>query len=113
MTPLAIDKVLTDTRLLGAALGNIETWATWTIALKASFALPLTDAERKTFAAISGGRVLPLKRVRELWCAAGRRAGKSRVAGALAIYFGLFVQHKLAAGERGMVLVLSMTVDQS
>lgn len=29
MMPVAIDKVLADTRLLGAALGNIETWATW------------------------------------------------------------------------------------
>ena len=76
MTPLAIDKVLIDTRLLGAGLGNIETWATWTVALKAAFALPLTEAERKTFAAIAGGRPPPLRRVRELWCAAGRRGGK-------------------------------------
>ena len=76
MTPLAIDKVLSDPRLLGAGLGDIETWATWIIVLKAAFALPLTDEERKIFAAIAGGRVLPLKRVRELWCAAGRRGGK-------------------------------------
>ena len=41
MTPLAIDKVLTDTRLLGAALGDIETWSTWIVVLKAAFALPL------------------------------------------------------------------------
>jgi hypothetical protein len=96
MTPLAIDKVLTDSRLLGAGLGDIETWATWTIALEAAFALPLMDEERKTFAAISGGRVLPLKRVRELWCIIGRRGGKSRMAAALACYFALFVKHKLA-----------------
>jgi hypothetical protein len=113
MTPLAIDKVLTDTRLLGAALGDIDTWATWGIALKAAFALPLTDAERKTFASIFGGRVPPLKRVRELWCVVGRRGGKSRMAAALACYAALFVQHKLANGERGMVLVLAMTVDQA
>ena len=56
MTPLAIDKVLTDPRLLGAGLDNIETWATWTIALKAAFALPLTDEERKVFTAIAGDR---------------------------------------------------------
>jgi hypothetical protein len=65
-SPLPIDKVLTDPRLLGASLGDIETWATWLAVLKAAFALPLTEAERKTFAAISGGRVPPLKRVREL-----------------------------------------------
>jgi len=113
MTPLAIDKVLTDPRLLGAGLGDIETWATWLAVLKAAFALPLTNEERKTFAAISGGRVLPLKRVRELWVIAGRRSGKSRQAAALACYSGLFVKYKLAAGERGMVLVLAATTEQA
>jgi hypothetical protein len=57
MTPFAIDKVLADARLLGAALGDIKTWAMWVIALKAAFALPLTDAERKTFATVAGDRV--------------------------------------------------------
>jgi hypothetical protein len=111
--PLAIDKVLSDTRLLGAALAPIETWATWSIALKAAFALPLTDAEREVFKAIAGDRGLPLKRVRELWCIIGRRGGKSRIAAALAIYFALFVQHRLAVGERGIILVLAATVEQS
>jgi hypothetical protein len=113
MTALAIDKVLADTRLLGAALGDIKTWATWMIALKAAFALPLTDEERKVFATIAGDRVPPSKRVRELWCVVGRRGGKSRMAAALGVYFALFVQHKLAVGEKGLVLVLSATVEQS
>ena len=60
-SPLPIDKVLADPRLLGAELGDIGTWSTWFAVLKAAFALPLTEAERKTFAAISGGRVPPLK----------------------------------------------------
>lgn len=113
MTPLPIDKVLTDTRLLGAELGEIGTWATWLAVLKAAFALPLTDEERAIFTSVAGGRVLPLKRVRELYCIAGRRSGKSRMAAALACFFALFVKHKLSAGERGLVLVLSMTLDQS
>jgi hypothetical protein len=113
MTPLAIDKVLTDSRLLGAALGDIGSWSAWLTTLRAAFGLKLDDAERATFAAISGGRVLPLKRVRELWCIAGRRAGKSRMAAALAVYFALFVKHKLVAGERGMVLVLAATIEQA
>jgi hypothetical protein len=113
MTSIAIDKVLSDTRLLGAALGDIETWATWTIALKAAFALPLDDKEREVFKVIAGDRGLPKQRVRELWCTIGRRGGKSRMAAALAIYFALFVRHRLAAGEKGLVLVLSATVEQS
>ena len=35
------------------------------------------------------------------------------MAAALAVYFALFVKHKLAAGERGMVLVLAATVEQA
>ena len=113
MTPLAIDKVLTDTRLLGAALGDVGTWSTWIAVLKAAFALGLSDTEREVFAAVSGNRAPPDRRVRELWAIIGRRGGKSRMAAALACFFALFVKHKLAAGERGMVLVLAATTDQA
>jgi hypothetical protein len=113
MTPLAIDKVLRDERLLGAELGDIDTWSTWLVVLKAAFGHALDTDELQTFKAISGGRVLPLKRVRELWVIAGRRGGKSRMAAALACYFSLFVKHKLAGGERGMVLVLAATTEQA
>ena len=34
------------------------------------------------------------------------------MAAALAVFFALFVKHKLAGGERGMVLVLAATVDK-
>jgi hypothetical protein len=113
VTPLAIDRVLSDKRLLGAELGDISTWATWLVVLKAAFALPLDDAERAIFASVAGGRAPPWSRVRELWCAIGRRGGKSRVAAACAIYFALFVKHKLAGGEHGMVLVLAASVEQA
>ena len=39
MTPLAIDKVLTDPRLLGAALGDLTPWKVWRVVLRAAFAL--------------------------------------------------------------------------
>ena len=35
------------------------------------------------------------------------------MAAALAVYFALFVKHTLAGGERGMVLVLAMSMDQA
>jgi hypothetical protein len=112
-SPLPIDRVLRDERLLGAELAPVETWATWLAILKAAFALPLSDEERAIFTSVAGGRVLPLKRVRELFVIAGRRSGKSRMAAALACYFALFVRHKLAGGERGMVLVLAATIEQA
>src|SRR5260370_310030 len=92
--------------------GGIDNVSEVKLALKAAFALPRGDEERKVFTAIGGERALPKQRVRELWCVVGRRGGKSRMAAALACYFALFVRHKLAGGERGMVLVLAMSLDQ-
>jgi hypothetical protein len=111
-----IDRTLTDDRLLGAALGNITPWETWLVALKSAFALGfITDRERELFNAIAGGRSPPEHRVRELWCLVGRRGGKSRVAAALAVFFAAFVphKHKVAKGERPLVLVLAASVDQA
>jgi hypothetical protein len=110
---VTIDQALHDRRLLGAALQPLETWATWSIVLKAAFGMSLTDAELAAFHAIAGERGLPLRRVRELWAVVGRRGGKSRMAGAVATYLALFGKYNLAPGERGMVLVIAGSVDQA
>lgn len=108
-----IADTLLDRALLGAALGNTQTWSTWIAVLKATFALPLDDSERATFNSVSGNRNPPTRRVRELWAVVGRRGGKSRVAALIADYVALFVKHKLAPGEVGMVLVLAASKDQA
>jgi Terminase large subunit, T4likevirus-type, N-terminal len=113
MREISIDKVMSDPRLLGAQLGDLATWQTWLAILKAAFVLPLTPEEREVFDAIAGGRPLPRKRLRELWVIAGRRSGKSRMAALLAVYFALFVKHRLSSGERGMVLVLAASLEQA
>src|SRR5215471_11151556 len=113
MTTPTIDQALADQRLLGGALGDLGSWGTWLVVLKAAFGLPLDDAERATFAKIAGDRPLPGKRVRELWAVVARRSGKSRVAAALAVFLSLFQRHKLARGELGYVLVLAATADQA
>lgn len=109
MIGCTIDAALTDTALLGAALGDLEPWRAWRTILKAAFALPLDDAEAELFHAIAGGREPPQERVSELWVIAGRRGGKSRMAAALGVYIAAFLNHraKLAQGEIGHVLVLS------
>src|SRR4029077_19023657 len=63
--------------------------------------------------AVAGDRSPPGRRCRELWVAAGRRSGKSRMAAALAVFLALFQRHKLARGEVGHVLVLAATADQA
>ena len=109
---VSLSHALLDHRLLGAALGDPATWATWLVVLKAAFGLKLDDEELEVFASVAGNRKPPMQRVRELWCIVGRRGGKSRIAAALAVFFACFVQHKLSPGERGMVLVLASSVEQ-
>jgi hypothetical protein len=113
MPELSIDRALSDERLLGAALGSIDTWRTWLAVLRAAFGLALDDAERAVFAQVAGNRAPPNKRVRELWAVIGRRGGKSRCAALIACYIALFTKHKLAHGERGLVLVIASSMEQA
>jgi hypothetical protein len=108
-----IDRALTDRNLLGAALGDAAPWSAWIAVLRAAHALPLSDEERELFVQVAGDRHPPTERVRELWAVIGRRGGKSRIAAALAVYQACFVEHHLAAGEVGMVLVLAAARDQT
>ena len=110
---MTVDKALKDRNLLGAALGAPTSWATWLVVLKAAFALPMSSEEQALFTTVAGTRAPPAKRVRELWCLVGRRGGKSRVAGLLAVYFACFVKHKLAPGEVGVALVLAASQEQA
>src|SRR5215831_27935 len=66
MPAIPISEALADANLLGSALGDVGRWRTWRTILKAAFAEALTDEERALFALVAGGRVPPLKRVREL-----------------------------------------------
>jgi hypothetical protein len=102
---ISADAALRDRRLLGAALDDLASWQTWSIALKGAFGLPLNDAERTLFDAIAGGRNPPARRVRELWAVAGRRSGKTRMAAAICVHIGAIEQHTLAPGEVGYVLL--------
>jgi hypothetical protein len=110
-----IDVALADRNLLGAALGNVSTWSTWIVVLKAAFGRSLSASERAVFDRVAGGRTPPSKPVRELWVVAGRGSGKSRVAGAISAYTATCLDHrrKLAPGEKGMVLTLSASKAQA
>jgi hypothetical protein len=117
MTPaIPISEALADQHLLGAALGDVSSWQTWRAVLKAAFAEALTNDERALFARVAGGRALPSRRVRELWCGPiGRRSGKSRVAAAIAVHIALLTDHnkRLAPGEIGTVAVIAASREQA
>ena len=110
-----IDRAMTDRKLLGAALGDLASWANWLVILKAAFALPLDETEAEAFKTLAGGRAVPGERVQELWAVAGRRGGKSRMAALLAIYLACFFVYRklLAPGEVGHVIIVSPTKSQS
>src|SRR5262245_50877130 len=112
---IPISEALADANLLGAALGDVASWRTWCAVLKAAFAERLTDAERELFGSVAGGRALPSRRVRELWCGPiGRRSGKSRMAAAVAVHIALLTDHsKLVPGEVGTVAVVAASREQA
>ena len=110
-----IDEAMVDRKLLGAVLGDLSTWRTWTAALKAAFGIKLTDEEMRTFLAIAGGRKPPAHRVKQLWAICGRRAGKTRMAALIVAYIATCIDHSayLAKGETGHVLALAPTQKQA
>jgi hypothetical protein len=108
-----IDRALLDRRMLGGGFDDLKSWRIWSVTLKAAFGLPLDQRERQMFVAVAGDRNVPTRRVRELWCVAGRRSGKSRMAAAIAIYLALFQKYRLSVGERGMALVLAASEEQA
>ena len=101
MHRFTIDRVLTDKRLLGAELGDGESWQTWRIAFKGAFGLALTDAEREVFDAIcrwsqptgtAGARTLVHMRP--------QRWQDPRWPQPCPSTLHCFVKHKLSGGER-------------
>jgi hypothetical protein len=88
---------------------NGASWDGWKSVLKAANGLPLNASDLEFFQSVAGQREPPTGRVRELWVAAGRRAGKDAMAlGVAALAAALFNQpHKLRPGERALVLCLA------
>jgi hypothetical protein len=115
MIAVPIDVALNDKRLLGAALGDIETWRVWLSILKAANGLALTESERTQFNLVAGGRQPPPGRCRELVVVASRRSGKGRMGAALAVHAAALCDYSkvLAAGEVGVVAAVSPTRAQS
>ncbi|MEX2642530.1 MAG: hypothetical protein WD270_03705, partial [Acetobacterales bacterium] len=100
--------------LLGRVFAE-PSWATWKAVLRATFALPMTDAERAVFAEVAGGRAPPSRRVRRLVLKVGRRSGKSIVMAALGAYAATMRDwsRRLAPGERAIVMAVARDREQA
>jgi hypothetical protein len=115
MTPfVTMRRALSDTNLLGAALGG-DSWLPWRILLIAAMGEDLTDEERAIFAKLTGRQREPGERVAELWCVIGRRGGKSRAIATLLVYLATMADYsvQLVSGESGVVLCLARTQEQA
>jgi hypothetical protein len=91
-----------------------QSWSMWRAVLKAAYAKPLSADELALFHSVAGDRDPPEQPVHELWIAAGRRAGKDSIAGAIVAAAAL-ADHSaiLRPGERGVVLLLACDREQS
>jgi hypothetical protein len=94
------------TRVLGSVFGG-PSWRAHQAVLKAAFALPLTDEEREIVTQLTQRTTLPTARVRELWLLLGRRAGKSIIAGLLAVWATCCCTYTLAPGEVGIFMIIA------
>jgi hypothetical protein len=106
-----IVKAMRDRKILGFAF-HMASWRVWLAILAGAFGLPLTAEDADTFRRLTGREPL-LSAVRELWVIAGRRAGKTNIAAAIAIYLATLKVWKVSPGEVATVMVLAADRDQA
>jgi hypothetical protein len=91
-----------------------DSWDGWEAVLKASFALPMTDAEREFFYKVAE-RTPSSKPAKECFYIAGRRAGKDAIASLIIAHAAAFFdqQDRLRKGERALCLCLAYDREQA
>jgi hypothetical protein len=106
--PVTILDAMLDPKLFGPDFSG-PSWSAWRTLLRAAFGLPHTANDLEVYRSCTGRGAWPGSAARELWCIAGRRAGKSRVAALVAVYAAAFRDYSslLAAGERAVVLIVA------
>lgn len=107
-----IRQFLTDPLLAGMAYAG-DTWHAWRVVLAGAFGLQLSVADAIEFARLTGGRTPLAAACNELHLYAGRRAGKDKIAAAIAVYLACLRPWTLSIGEVGVVLVLAADRDQA
>src|SRR5688572_11413786 len=78
---------MTDPKLFGAWFQPVQSWRAWMTFLAAVFGIEITSLKgRERFKQFTGREKQPPAPVKEAWMVCGRRAGKSRVSGLIAVY---------------------------
>ena len=100
--------------LFGSQFGGVS-WEAWRTFLAVLFGLPLPEGGLELFQQRTGRQDAPSGAFSEAWAIVGRRGGKSRMAGLVAVYLACFRDWRgvLAPGERGTVMVLASDRRQS
>jgi hypothetical protein len=101
---------LIDPALSGGLFAG-DSWAAWRDAFACALdgLVPPTATAADLIRTCTGRTTLPTQRAREVWCAAGRRSGKTRIAAALAVHAAALGDYRdvLAPGERGVVMLIA------
>ena len=92
-----------------------DSWKPWIVALRALFALPMSDEEVALFVAHTARQTPPAVQSREFWAVIGRRGGKSRVAALIAVYLACFRSYRevLAPGETATIMLIAVDRQQA
>lgn len=112
---ISIVSAIEDDKLFGKFLGEQESWANWKVALKAIFALPMDEKERRAFRKFTGRKKAPESQFKEFFAIVGRRGGKSSIMAVVVCYLALFfdwTQH-LSLGETGWIMVIAADRNQA
>jgi hypothetical protein len=96
--------LLMSGKVLGAGLGDAAEWDVWLSVLKAAYGLLPTENEGAIFDSFPAAERHRWRPSPSFEFGAGRRSGKSRVAGALCVYEAMLKRHKPTKDQAVQVL---------
>jgi hypothetical protein len=102
-------------RTFGHQFGDLSTWKPGKVLLKAIFGLPKNKGEQAMCAKHTGRETLPEKPFSEVWVAAGRKSGKSRLAALVGVYMACYRDYTpyLAPGEEAVVMIIAQNRERA
>jgi hypothetical protein len=95
--------------------GSLATWRLWFLVLRMLYGLPIVGDDMGKIAEVTGRTLVRVAGFLVALFLTGRRSGKSRMAAVIGAFEAALAghEHKLAKGERGVVIIASPTKSQS